>query len=236
MAAERAIAVEVVYALPDEQVVVALDGRARHDGRQRPSSFQDFARSFRRSIRTRRQVGHPRPRRGAADACCSDGDRVEIYRPLIADPKQARRRRARRGAAALGERVYLQFAATACCARGDLLRIVGVREEGALAGLRIGLRDALPRLQALQIALRSPRRRVLRCARFGAFLLGFRVASCFSICRLRKSASRSASDFCCDGAPACAGALLMLVCSERVPGGTLGCRSRRPCRSRRGTC
>jgi putative ubiquitin-RnfH superfamily antitoxin RatB of RatAB toxin-antitoxin module len=28
------------------------------------------------------------------DTVLSDGDRVEIYRPLIADPKQARRRRA----------------------------------------------------------------------------------------------------------------------------------------------
>ncbi|GGC92856.1 RnfH family protein [Undibacterium terreum] len=30
----------------------------------------------------------------AADAPLHDGDRVEIYRPLIADPKEARRRRA----------------------------------------------------------------------------------------------------------------------------------------------
>jgi len=29
-----------------------------------------------------------------ADARVSDGDRVEIYRPLAADPKEARRRRA----------------------------------------------------------------------------------------------------------------------------------------------
>jgi len=29
------------------------------------------------------------------DAPLTDGDRVEIYRPLAADPKEARRRRAR---------------------------------------------------------------------------------------------------------------------------------------------
>jgi putative ubiquitin-RnfH superfamily antitoxin RatB of RatAB toxin-antitoxin module len=31
------------------------------------------------------------------DRCVEDGDRVEIYRPLLADPKDARRRRAKRG-------------------------------------------------------------------------------------------------------------------------------------------
>lgn len=33
-------------------------------------------------------------RRVQADARLADGDRVEIYRPLAADPKEARRRRA----------------------------------------------------------------------------------------------------------------------------------------------
>jgi putative ubiquitin-RnfH superfamily antitoxin RatB of RatAB toxin-antitoxin module len=35
-----------------------------------------------------------KPRR--ADDPLADGDRVEIYRPLVVDPKEARRRRARR--------------------------------------------------------------------------------------------------------------------------------------------
>jgi uncharacterized protein len=35
-------------------------------------------------------------RRVTIDAPLSDGDRVEIYRPLEIDPKEARRRRARR--------------------------------------------------------------------------------------------------------------------------------------------
>ena len=34
----------------------------------------------------------PKPR----DAPLADGDRVELYRPLLADPKEARRRRATR--------------------------------------------------------------------------------------------------------------------------------------------
>ena len=32
-----------------------------------------------------------------ADAALSEGDRVEIYRPLIADPKEARKKRAAEG-------------------------------------------------------------------------------------------------------------------------------------------
>ena len=35
-------------------------------------------------------------RRVALDALLAEGDRVEIYRPLAADPKEARRQRARR--------------------------------------------------------------------------------------------------------------------------------------------
>lgn len=38
-------------------------------------------------------------RRAGRDARLSDGDRVEIYRPLRVDPKQARRQRARRAQA-----------------------------------------------------------------------------------------------------------------------------------------
>jgi uncharacterized protein len=34
-------------------------------------------------------------RRAAAEATLADGDRVEITRPLLADPKESRRRRAR---------------------------------------------------------------------------------------------------------------------------------------------
>ena len=35
-------------------------------------------------------------RRVPADAALADGDRVEIYRPLLLDPKEQRRRRARK--------------------------------------------------------------------------------------------------------------------------------------------
>ena len=35
-------------------------------------------------------------RRVAVDAPLADGDRVEVYRPLVLDPKEARRERARK--------------------------------------------------------------------------------------------------------------------------------------------
>lgn len=36
-------------------------------------------------------------KRVALDSLLADGDRIEIYRPLLADPKERRRRRGRRG-------------------------------------------------------------------------------------------------------------------------------------------
>ena len=41
-------------------------------------------------------VGHTRAHRCGERQAAKDGDRVEIYRPLAIDPKQARRRRASR--------------------------------------------------------------------------------------------------------------------------------------------
>lgn len=92
MAAERLIAVELVYALRDAQEVVAL---AVASG----TSVREAIRLS--GIRAR----HPEidaddvtvgihGRVVAPEVKLNDGDRVEIYRPLKADPKQARRRRA----------------------------------------------------------------------------------------------------------------------------------------------
>ncbi len=41
-------------------------------------------------------------RRAGLDACLRDGDRVELYRPLLCDPKEARRLRHRRQRPAKG--------------------------------------------------------------------------------------------------------------------------------------
>ncbi|PWK89858.1 RnfH family protein [Fulvimonas soli] len=88
--AEPLIRVEVVLALPGEQHVrrlevpggttagqaVALAGWAGDPAGAPPLGI--FA------------------RRVAADHVLRDGDRVEIYRPLLRDPKEARRQRASR--------------------------------------------------------------------------------------------------------------------------------------------
>lgn len=91
------IRVEVVYALRDEQVLLALEveegttvGRA--------IEVSGLLQRFREIDLTRARVGiFGRPTR--LDARLKEGDRVEVYRPLIADPKTARRTRARRGSA-----------------------------------------------------------------------------------------------------------------------------------------
>ena len=89
------IRVEVVYALPDAQTVIALElpqgatiAQAiaasciveRHPGEIDPASAAVGVFGKRKSLQT----------------ALADGDRVEIYRPLIADAKASRRARARR--------------------------------------------------------------------------------------------------------------------------------------------
>jgi uncharacterized protein len=94
MAAE--MPVEVAYALPDEQVVVTLAlpaGSTAADALERSglrTRFPEIAATAKLGIHGRIVAG---------DTTLAAGDRVEIYRPLIADPKQARRRRAEAKAA-----------------------------------------------------------------------------------------------------------------------------------------
>ena len=83
--------IEVVYALPGEQVIV----------QQRVPAGTTVGEAIRRSGLLLR---YPQladagicagvfGKRAAPDAPLNDGDRVEIYRPLLVDPKEARRRR-----------------------------------------------------------------------------------------------------------------------------------------------
>lgn len=91
------IRVEVVYATPERQERVSVrlpDGATVADAIDRSgigALFPDAALE-------RRPVGvwgHP----VARDHALADGDRVEIYRPLEADPRDARRRLAAHGKA-----------------------------------------------------------------------------------------------------------------------------------------
>ena len=87
--------IEVAYATPDKQVIVECE--------------IEFGTSIREAVR---QSGINRhfpeidlencklgifSKPVAADYELSDGDRIEIYRPLIADPKEVRRQRAAQG-------------------------------------------------------------------------------------------------------------------------------------------
>lgn len=93
------IAVEVAYALPDKQKIVALlvePGTTAYQAVKRSAIAEQFPEIdidsapmgiFGQSLGTK----------GLASAQSYElraGDRVEIYRPLQADPKEARRKRA----------------------------------------------------------------------------------------------------------------------------------------------
>lgn len=91
MAPAAEIAVEVVYALPGEQVVVHL--------RLGPAATVGEAIKQSGLLQRYSQIDPALMRAGVfgselpLDAPLADGDRVEIYRPLTVDPKEARRRR-----------------------------------------------------------------------------------------------------------------------------------------------
>jgi hypothetical protein len=94
MAPEKVLAVEVVYALPGEQVVIPLlvpfgtTVEAAIELSGLPARFPGSSQS---------RVGI-HGREVSRETVLREGDRVEIYRPLVADAKQARRRRAARSA------------------------------------------------------------------------------------------------------------------------------------------
>ncbi|MGG2079552.1 RnfH family protein [Lelliottia nimipressuralis] len=86
------ITVEVAYALPEKQYLqqVKLDEGATVEEAIRASGLLELRSDIDLS---QNKVGiYSRPVK-LADVV-SDGDRVEIYRPLIADPKELRRQRA----------------------------------------------------------------------------------------------------------------------------------------------
>jgi putative ubiquitin-RnfH superfamily antitoxin RatB of RatAB toxin-antitoxin module len=86
------INVEVTYALPDRQMIVrlAVDAGATAAAAIEQSGIVD---SFPEIAASNARIGVfgtlVKP-----DTILREGDRVEIYRPLIADPKEKRRKRA----------------------------------------------------------------------------------------------------------------------------------------------
>ena len=89
------IKVEVAYALPERQLIVALEAAPGI------TADQAIARSgIAAQFLELEQGGFKFGLFGKVckpDQVLREGDRVEIYRPLIADPKQVRRERAAKG-------------------------------------------------------------------------------------------------------------------------------------------
>jgi putative ubiquitin-RnfH superfamily antitoxin RatB of RatAB toxin-antitoxin module len=92
---ENEIEVEVAYAKPDEQVILSVSG----------APGMTLAQAVERSGILQRfpEIDLASNKLGIfgklskADAELQPGDRVEIYRPLIADPKEQRKKRAAEG-------------------------------------------------------------------------------------------------------------------------------------------
>lgn len=88
------IKIEVAYALPDRQVLLELEveeGTTVREAIERSGLLAWFP-----EIEVKRGRVGIFGRTAQLHAPLGDGDRVEIYRPLIADPRETRRERARR--------------------------------------------------------------------------------------------------------------------------------------------
>lgn len=83
-----------MYALPLEQTVISLELAAGSTVGQAIAESK-LAQRYPELDLARARVGIY-GRRVSADTVLANGDRVEVYRALLADPKQARRRRASR--------------------------------------------------------------------------------------------------------------------------------------------
>lgn len=95
MGDEPKIRVEVVYALPDRQRLLALAVPRDCTARQ-AVELSGLRQEFPEIDPDANPLGIF-GRRCAPDQALRDGDRVEIYRPLKADPKEVRRELAARG-------------------------------------------------------------------------------------------------------------------------------------------
>ncbi len=89
------ISVEVAYALPDEQVILSCD-LAAGSTVQEAIEASGILDRFPDIDLTTQKVG-VFGKLKKTDQVLRDGDRVEIYRPLIADPKEVRKQRAAQG-------------------------------------------------------------------------------------------------------------------------------------------
>jgi len=89
------IAIEVAYATPDEQLILKLEvapGTTLQQAVEKSGILDRFPEIDPAQMKTG-VFGKLKKR----DQTLRAGDRIEIYRPLIADPKQVRKQRAAQG-------------------------------------------------------------------------------------------------------------------------------------------
>lgn len=94
MSGKTRLRIEIVYALREEQILLTLEveeGTTVGEAIERSGITTRF-----RGIDVERACVGIFGRLTRLDARLREGDRIEIYRPLIADPKDARRERAQR--------------------------------------------------------------------------------------------------------------------------------------------
>jgi putative ubiquitin-RnfH superfamily antitoxin RatB of RatAB toxin-antitoxin module len=89
---KRSLRVEVVYALPSEQVVLALEVE---DGTTIGQVIERSGIARFPEISSAPALAGVFGKRTPLDAPVCDGDRIELYRPLTADPKDVRRAKAK---------------------------------------------------------------------------------------------------------------------------------------------
>ena len=86
------ILVEVAYALPEEQVIISIEVPKKINIKQAIEE-SGIQKKFPEIDLSKNKVGIF-GKQTTLDHLLSDRDRIEIYRPLILDPKEMRRKRA----------------------------------------------------------------------------------------------------------------------------------------------
>ncbi|MDE2155746.1 MAG: RnfH family protein [Xanthomonadaceae bacterium] len=94
--AERTIRVEVVYASATGQIILYRAELAQGTTVIQAIDASGITRALAHGTIEPQRLGI-HGRRVAPDQLLRDGDRIEIYRPLMLDPMEARRRRAKAG-------------------------------------------------------------------------------------------------------------------------------------------
>ena len=86
------IFVEVAYALPEEQIIISIKVPTKFNVKQAIEK-SDIQKKFPSIDLSKNKVGIF-GKKTTLDHLLKDRDRIEIYRPLILDPKEMRRKRA----------------------------------------------------------------------------------------------------------------------------------------------